>query len=348
MMSFATSRRFWLVATFMGISTCTALLTPAAQAGFSWEPQGQPAPSIVPAAPLQAEQLTESGTITTRMPVVRSTDQLVLNKSQFTQVAEGFGSDIPLAYALRQIVPPQFAFSFAPTVNAGVRVSWEGGKPWPHVMDAMLAPLGLQSRIYTNMVVIEGGNSVSEIRTHTLPPLTDIPNAPIAQSVDQTAQTSIPQNTLTPERKIMRDPGPEPLQPASDSTVQSTSIPPAFVKAEPPATPEVIASAQPVSIVPPASQRDSAPDNIQTWQAEKGQSLRQTVILWGQQANVGIDWRLPADVPLSGDVVVSGPFTQAVKTLFTQSGQSKVINLRLVSGQNAGPQSVLIIEPKTL
>jgi hypothetical protein len=62
-------------------------------------------------------------------------------------VAEGFGSDIPLALALSQIVPPDYAYSFGDGVNPGQRVSWNGGKPWNEVLSDVLAPLHIVSEI---------------------------------------------------------------------------------------------------------------------------------------------------------------------------------------------------------
>lgn len=58
-------------------------------------------------------------------------------------VVEGFGKDLPLAMALRDIVPPQYAYSFSPRDIAGVKISWRGGKPWQDVLKDALAPYDL-------------------------------------------------------------------------------------------------------------------------------------------------------------------------------------------------------------
>jgi hypothetical protein len=70
---------------------------------------------------------------------------------------EGFGSGVPLALALRQVVPPDYAFSFDPGMHAqmGKPVSWDGaGRPWPVVAGEMLAPLGLSVHIRGRVAVI--------------------------------------------------------------------------------------------------------------------------------------------------------------------------------------------------
>lgn len=75
------------------------------------------------------------------------------------EVLEGFGSDMPLALALQQVVPPQYAFSFGKGVNAGHLVSWEGGKPWDQVLNDMIRPLNLEAAISGNVVKILSKNA---------------------------------------------------------------------------------------------------------------------------------------------------------------------------------------------
>ena len=55
----------------------------------------------------------------------------------------GFGADIPLSFAIRQIVPPRFQVSFADTVDKNARVDWNGGKPWLATLSDAVRPLGL-------------------------------------------------------------------------------------------------------------------------------------------------------------------------------------------------------------
>lgn len=70
-------------------------------------------------------------------------------------VLEGFGKDIPLALALRDIVPSQYAFAYANSSYAGLTVSWEGGKPWQDVLNDTLASKGLGASITRNIIYIQ-------------------------------------------------------------------------------------------------------------------------------------------------------------------------------------------------
>ncbi len=70
-------------------------------------------------------------------------------------LVDGFGSDMPLALALRQIVPANYAYSFDKAVNPGERVNWTGGRPWNDVLNDALAPHGLKATIMANSVRVD-------------------------------------------------------------------------------------------------------------------------------------------------------------------------------------------------
>ncbi|MCI5060390.1 MAG: STN domain-containing protein [Alphaproteobacteria bacterium] len=68
--------------------------------------------------------------------------------------AVGFGKDLPLALALSQVVPEGFTYRYAPNVDAGEIVSWQGGVPWNQVLDQMLRSKGMMADIRGNDVII--------------------------------------------------------------------------------------------------------------------------------------------------------------------------------------------------
>ena len=69
-------------------------------------------------------------------------------------VLEGFGKEIPLALALRDIVPSQYAYAFNNSADAGLLVSWRGGKPWQDVLNDALESHNLISAVQDQMLVI--------------------------------------------------------------------------------------------------------------------------------------------------------------------------------------------------
>jgi|GEM_PF-2954521 len=68
-------------------------------------------------------------------------------------VVEGFGRDIPLALALRQIVPPGYAYAFDPGVDVAAAIDWDGGAPWDIILQNALNEAGYDVEITENKTV---------------------------------------------------------------------------------------------------------------------------------------------------------------------------------------------------
>jgi hypothetical protein len=54
----------------------------------------------------------------------------------------GFGDQIPLSFAVRQIVPARFQVAFGKEVDRNGRVDWKGGKPWRSALAEAIKPIG--------------------------------------------------------------------------------------------------------------------------------------------------------------------------------------------------------------
>jgi len=62
-----------------------------------------------------------------------------------TVVASGFGHEVPLRFAVRQLLPKNWRVRYSQGVNPDRLVSWEGGRPWEFVLRDAVKPLGLQA-----------------------------------------------------------------------------------------------------------------------------------------------------------------------------------------------------------
>ena len=179
-----------VISRMAGLALMTGLLAAPAYAGFEWSPPPA-APVIsatdtdaplVPAAPAEgvdkselmpipgaqtsapAEALPAEPTTpqiekeSTALPVSRVTENLAppAPAGPFAE-AVGFGSDIPLALALGQIVPAEYAYSFASNVNPGLKISWNGGKPWNEVLNEALQPHDLRADVVGTAVIVRSG-----------------------------------------------------------------------------------------------------------------------------------------------------------------------------------------------
>jgi|GEM_PF-1227064 len=179
----------------------------AAEAGFEWRGPLEPPMKAAPAAPAKDQGMSGLEPVITWdgksandvqwgnesvMPVDPASDttaaqqpspalapfvaQTPLEQPVETgDVIAGFGSDLPLAIALQQVVPPGHQFSFAEGVNPGVKVSWEGGKSWQAVLTDMLATQGLGYRVRDNVVVVGYFPATPAAAMTTQAPATDAP-----------------------------------------------------------------------------------------------------------------------------------------------------------------------------
>jgi hypothetical protein len=67
----------------------------------------------------------------------------------------GFGDQVPLTFAVRQIVPANFQVAYADTVQKDVPVDWKGGEPWRATLADAVRPLGLVVTVSGPKVTIE-------------------------------------------------------------------------------------------------------------------------------------------------------------------------------------------------
>ena len=72
-------------------------------------------------------------------------------------VANGFGRQVPLAFAVRQIVPAGVRTAFGPGVDQAALVDWSGGGPWTGVLRTAVHPLGLRITVGWMAVSITAG-----------------------------------------------------------------------------------------------------------------------------------------------------------------------------------------------
>ena len=118
------------------------VLHPAAYADFRL--QAPPESSNIP-APAPAMPFDDLGDHKAGQPVP--------GHSRFP-LAKGFGRQVPMSFATRQIVPHTAVIRFGPGVDLDAPVTWSGGRPWNRVLASAVRPLRLRVTATTNAVVI--------------------------------------------------------------------------------------------------------------------------------------------------------------------------------------------------
>jgi hypothetical protein len=331
----------------------------AAQAGFEWLPgpaAAKPAPAapIDPVLPSPQDALPTMNEGLATPPPVTQTEILAVPTTppQIEEtLVEGFGEDIPLALALQQLAPDNFAFSFAPAVNPGVRVSWTSGKTWTQTIQDMLAPLNLNARFGDRLVHISNTSTAIEQHTSLEMPRTESVN--LEQELNASAKNNISESEVVPviKRLQITDPGetaqqakaenlPEAAPPAIMADAESNMVKtegsmPASDKAEVASASPAFDNSEIINLLPPPAEEteivsllDSmqpASGNIETpsetvhfWQAEQGQSLRETLESWSEQADIELVWQAAHDYRVDHDVMLSDTFQNAIKTMVTE------------------------------
>jgi hypothetical protein len=143
----------------LAVAGLVILAAPATRADFTITDSAPPATAIAPAVP---------GLVRPGPGVVSDTPRLdrddrkpptavPARRSGITppSVVQGFGDQIPLAFACRQILPSSVKVTYGPGADPGMIVTWKGGGTWPQVLAAAIKPLGLHMLRSGNAVRLE-------------------------------------------------------------------------------------------------------------------------------------------------------------------------------------------------
>jgi hypothetical protein len=263
-----------------------------------------------------------------------SFDSVVVSATQTPSdkpVLEGFGSDMPLALALQQIVPADYATSFESGVNVGQIVSWDGGKPWDQVVNEMLAPLQLQAVIINKTVHVR---SPGGWRQGDASPAAADKNNLRRVNIKDPGEQSEQQDANALSDIATASGGPEKISPAEDRAA-SKAEPAAPAETEALPTPEQLNAETPdaAPATTPEAQQDvqqnaqkpalpllaAATENEKTpanpWEAKAGESLRDILTRWSEQAGVELVWMASYDYKIKQDVALKDDFTGAVESV---------------------------------
>lgn len=251
---------------------------------------------------------------------------------EFAQ-AVGFAKDIPLALALGQVVPADYAYSFGTDVNPGLRVSWSGGKPWNEVVAEMIVPLGYSVTITQKSV------RISNQKISGAPAFIE-PAAGIEEDIaleSLTAQEDKPMmKDASRTREIKRvgitDPGiAEQQEPTETAALEDISQP------ENQANVVIQTPTADAGIIP------EHPQKVTFWTAEAGASLKETLIQWSDSADADLVWEATHDFQLPAAFEVQGSFEKAVDLLLKHGLGPKNASLSHSLGANTNEQSFQII-----
>lgn len=286
------------------------------------------------------------------------------------QIAEGFGRQIPLSIALRQIAPVDYEFLFEKGVDTGALVNWEGGQAWQVVMGSTLSKKGLSFSVRDNIVtVFEMGSAPMQAdnfepqtapgseETVSVERLRSDIESQIAGASAMANMTPLPGNLKQDDMAMTPIPGEDGKSAVREVEILENNVVPPMAEtsmdrqrkvqreqAEDKAE-EVAYGQEPLELV--AFQKP-VQKQVRTWYGAKGSSLRSVLNDWSNKANVELYWDSEFDYPLKATVVVTGSFENAVQQILEGFDKAQPRPLGRLHKNNSDGPPVLIVEANDL
>ena len=259
--------------------------------------------------------------------------------SPMDETVNGFGKDVPLVTAVRQLLPASYTYKFTPDVDLGTTVSWNGGQSLRDTLSNVLASGGYTYDLQGNMISITTAHAQPEIASPSLmePPEQEVREIPgfndviqqnlvqaeVGRNVPPVEQAfSAPEelkekqvyvNPVTPpvslvSPKVEYNAADDMMVPlmneeASSSTAKMVAPPAAFANGMRP-------TYSPVSL-------SSYPEiqKVRTWSVKRNSDLKSTLASWSRQAGVGLQWNADRNFRVDYMVWVDGTFEEALAVL---------------------------------
>lgn len=242
----------------------------------------------------------------------------------------GFGSDVPLALALQQIVPANYSYAFGKGVNPGEKVSWQSGERWDDVLIAALDGSSMQARLQGQTIV------VSNIPQGFSPQMAQPMKAPM--------QTQAQSKKLELEPMALQNPEPMPVataQPRRSAIVDPKSTASSMPKQANLATPQSEINPFPLG-------RNYEP--VRDWKASKGESLKSVLSRWSRKNKIQMVWGASYDYTVNNDMALKGTMSQALAMLFNHGlgpNAAKPATKLLSKGEPGQGRATLVVQDRT-
>ncbi|MCL2468739.1 MAG: toxin co-regulated pilus biosynthesis Q family protein [Alphaproteobacteria bacterium] len=266
--------------------------------------------------------------------------ETVMPSGAATDIVQGFGDNVPLSIALRQVLPQDVGFSVAQDVSLGTPVSWRGGAPWRQIMGDMLTPAGLSFREQGPIVQVIRAGELPAVTQPLLPP--PLP-APMARTPEMAPSFAPPANApmaIVPSAENYARPLPPPPAAAPSMATGYFPAAPAGMKPAPMAAPMPM----------PAIGGPAVPTNfvqtgtIDSWSAKRGDTLQNVLKNWAKRAGVEMNWKAEYDFPLEVGVSFTASFEEAVRNLLIGFQDAKPQPVAHMYNNPVVGQTVLVVE----
>ncbi len=200
----------------------------------------------------------------------------------------GFGAELPLVTALRQIVPQDRHVAYRPGLPLGSTVSWQGGEGWRIVLHRTLSPLNLTFEERGRLIYVDQAGMKPRNRA----PL-NLASAPGTGGMETDRQDYWVDGRLQPARGDMQAGFATPVDLTPTLPRENRQL------AQAPGEP-----------VPQGREGVG-----RAWLVERGLTLREVLESWGAAAGWTIVWSSERDYFIEASAAFSGEFEQAAAEL---------------------------------
>jgi hypothetical protein len=257
-------------------------------------------------------------------------------------VLEGFGNDVPLSFAVKQIIPDGYLVNFDNGVNQGTHVKWRGGADWHIVLENVAKTNGLSVSYVGQLIRITPAGSAS-VSTQT--------SQVTAPTITRGGFVVLPPQPQQPTVPVVTTPEPVVSQPVTTVALPTPIAPPSPVTSRVPAIPlQASVSPLPVQASPlPAptmsdrelarqKRRDTAQapsaniyqdgtirndqssdqismNNGNLWKAPKGDTLDQVLAAWCEKSGWTLVFRSRIIYEMQAGAEFNGDFMEASSAL---------------------------------
>lgn len=273
--------------------------------------------------------------------------EVMESEDQNYDMINGFANNIPLAFALSQIVPDGYAYSLGRQVDPSLIVSWNGGKPWPAVIQEMIEPLSLSMGLKGKTLLIfnqdvSGAPALEKhshaeglvLKTSSAEKIaTQASGAPITiADINTNGETRT--NIQTPSADISAQPS-QTMKKIEAIATQSEAQKPQ--------------NSQTFDLISPASGAAEPSDQSyrekKFWKAKKGESAKDVLSAWSNDANVELVWDAPHDYTLSNNILINDDYENALIMLLGHAiNDEQTPSMTLLETANADRAAKVIIK----
>lgn len=265
--------------------------------------------------------------------VIGADKQKISGQSHFVKTG---GTNVALSDALPMILPPNYKVNYAQGASAGERITWNAGGEWLETLVVALDDVSLQAAATgTTVTILPKIRPVAMAVTSTAPSerahvivkenapdsmmrVTDPSKPPSPGMLDEADAMLASIKQLNEDDLWALNNASSKMQPILDDVPMpekvAVDVEPAMKRAEPQDKVDTV-----LAVKEPTPEPGIEPDISKiVFTAAKGETVREVLARWGQQANAETEVDMKRDYYVGKDVRVQGDLDAAVAALLAQ------------------------------